>query len=356
MRHDAQAWLVLVGSWVLTAVFVAAASRAQSPTEDRLNLTSIAASRGQDDGQASENTIRFRITRRPGQQEPDPPAPGEAGTSFALDRGAAEWTLSINDGAEVLIFHHGVQVVKGSHGFWAQGETSAGAHLGVTARTGKQVRISGAVDGLNLAVQGTAQPASPRELRIDLALAAAKAFTGITGGGMIWSFKLDSPTLGGKAEEPKLLLDKTGWHWPVGGGQELMVRFDKPLPKLFFDHDKKNDIRTFYVGDRFRSGRGRIGLTVILPEGGQICATDAERYSRPEASWYRDALRWDTSPVDLSFLNADDRPAGRHGFVKADGDRLVFEDGTPARFWVPTWPAPCSSERPGKTFPARRGG
>lgn len=37
--------------------------------------------------------------------------------------------------------------------------------------------------------------------------------------------------------------------------------------------------------------------------------------------------------VDLSFLNAAERPAGRHGFVKARGDKLVFDDGSVARFW-----------------------
>ena len=34
---------------------------------------------------------------------------------------------------------------------------------------------------------------------------------------------------------------------------------------------------------------------------------------------------------NLSFLN--EKPAGKHGFVKAKGDSLVFADGTPARFW-----------------------
>ncbi len=42
-------------------------------------------------------------------------------------------------------------------------------------------------------------------------------------------------------------------------------------------------------------------------------------------------------PIDLSFLNKDAEgdyvPAGAHGFLTAEGDRLVFEDGTPARFW-----------------------
>ena len=39
------------------------------------------------------------------------------------------------------------------------------------------------------------------------------------------------------------------------------------------------------------------------------------------------------SPVDLSFLNAAEKPAGKHGTLGVAGDQLVFADGTPARFW-----------------------
>jgi len=49
------------------------------------------------------------------------------------------------------------------------------------------------------------------------------------------------------------------------------------------------------------------------------------------ASWHKDALICDCSPVDFSFLNH--KPAGKHGFVTTKGDQLVFEDGTSARFW-----------------------
>lgn len=49
--------------------------------------------------------------------------------------------------------------------------------------------------------------------------------------------------------------------------------------------------------------------------------------------WQKSNLDWQTSPVDLSFLNAGEKPAGRRGFVHAVGESLVFEDGTPARFW-----------------------
>ena len=59
----------------------------------------------------------------------------------------------------------------------------------------------------------------------------ATVFSSISGGGMSWTFNLDSPSFGGKVGEPKLLLDKTGWRRPVAVGQESMVRFDEPLAR-----------------------------------------------------------------------------------------------------------------------------
>jgi hypothetical protein len=60
----------------------------------------------------------------------------------------------------------------------------------------------------------------------------------------------------------------------------------------------------------------------------------AERYGAADISgWMPDTIVWDKWPVDVSFLNEGDRPAGRHGRVSARGDRLVFDDGTIARFW-----------------------
>lgn len=38
-------------------------------------------------------------------------------------------------------------------------------------------------------------------------------------------------------------------------------------------------------------------------------------------------------PVDISFVFESEKPAGKHGFVRADGDDLRFEDGTLAKFW-----------------------
>jgi hypothetical protein len=38
-------------------------------------------------------------------------------------------------------------------------------------------------------------------------------------------------------------------------------------------------------------------------------------------------------PIDISFVFEHERPAGKHGFVRVDGDRLAFADGVEARFW-----------------------
>lgn len=41
----------------------------------------------------------------------------------------------------------------------------------------------------------------------------------------------------------------------------------------------------------------------------------------------------DFAPLDISYLFESEKPAGKHGFLTVQGDRFVFEDGTPVRFW-----------------------
>ncbi|MBP3304693.1 MAG: hypothetical protein J6L24_01860 [Oscillospiraceae bacterium] len=41
----------------------------------------------------------------------------------------------------------------------------------------------------------------------------------------------------------------------------------------------------------------------------------------------------DFAPIDISYLFADEKPAGKHGFLTVQGDRFVFEDGKKVRFW-----------------------
>ncbi len=45
------------------------------------------------------------------------------------------------------------------------------------------------------------------------------------------------------------------------------------------------------------------------------------------------SLPWDHAPIDISSVFADEKPAGRHGFLECRDARMIFEDGTEARFW-----------------------
>jgi len=42
---------------------------------------------------------------------------------------------------------------------------------------------------------------------------------------------------------------------------------------------------------------------------------------------------WNNVPIDLSFIYECEKPAGKHGFLKVEGNRFMFEDGTEGRFW-----------------------
>ncbi len=86
--------------------------------------------------------------------------------------------------------------------------------------------------------------------------------------------------------------------------------------------------------------RSCLVLLALLMFGGpgiarSDAAQDADKGygSSDTKNWFRDAFAWNGSPIDLAFLNANDRPAGVHGPIKVDGDRFVFEDGTAPRFW-----------------------
>ena len=73
-------------------------------------------------------------------------------------------------------------------------------------------------------------------------------------------------------------------------------------------------------------------LSVTFPEDVAFRLDPASAVSKTDTStWFPYTLPWDAAPLDLSWLN--DKPAGGHGFVTANEGNLVFDDGTPARFW-----------------------
>ncbi len=56
----------------------------------------------------------------------------------------------------------------------------------------------------------------------------------------------------------------------------------------------------------------------------------------------------DFAPLDISYLFEEEKPAGKHGFLRTDGDVFRFEDGTAVRFWG-------TNLNSGACFPEARG-
>jgi hypothetical protein len=77
-----------------------------------------------------------------------------------------------------------------------------------------------------------------------------------------------------------------------------------------------------------------VALGASCLAGIAMAASSSPGTVEPDSSaWPAGILDWNASPVDLSFLNAPEVPAGKRGFLKARGDKLAFDDGTVARFW-----------------------
>ncbi|UCG58975.1 MAG: hypothetical protein JSU70_05595, partial [Phycisphaerales bacterium] len=154
----------------------------------------------------------------------------------------------------------------------------------------------------------------------------------IIGGGLEFRLTLDSPSFDRRPPDPVLLPDNRGWSWQVPGKGPIEIEFDESIANVYFERGNRSQIRTMFVGTDVRSGIHTVSMTVTLPSGGTVTESLSDRYGPADTSnWYSGALPHDKSPVDLSFLNH--KPAGKFGFVKAQGDKLVFENGDEVRFW-----------------------
>lgn len=154
----------------------------------------------------------------------------------------------------------------------------------------------------------------------------------VMGGGIAFQF---DPALFAEMGKPTLLADNRGWAWGnPEKGQRIEMRFDPPLKSVYIEPVDDSQVRAFFYKDQILPGRQHIKAVLTVSDGVRIDQTAAERLGLDDPRrWPLDQIDWRTSPVDLSFLNAPEKPAGKRGFVKVVGDQLQFADGTPARFW-----------------------
>ncbi len=284
---------------------------------------------------AERTAFKPRLELIPQRQRPAAPA------STSTDAADAEWTMSIQPNATVLVLHKGTAVLRADYVAWAEKRTEPplisqwveSSFFAENAHAGRAA-IKGSIPGLDLKASGSIAPLADNALRFDYLFMAAKPHPQIFGAVLDWRFELDSPSFEKRPANPVFLENDAGWTWRTGPDQSVTVRFDRPLDRIVYEANNKSIIRTFHIANSLPAGARPVSFTITLPEGGRVVPTARERYgpAAPER-WMRDVLTWDHTPIDLSFLNASDRPAGRHGLVKAEGDHFVFEDGVQPRFW-----------------------
>jgi len=205
---------------------------------------------------------------------------------------------------------------------WAHTEVSL-----VSEGSEAPAQARGRNEELDLRWTATFRRAEGNSLEVVYDLEAGSDLAPVIGGG--FSFKLtDHPAMQGK---PVVLPEGEGFAWAARTGGELRVSFSPPLPRVYAERGNVFEIRCLLYADRIERGRRRQVMKVTLPEGGIVRTQAGLPYAPPARDW---PVAFDrTAGPDVSFLNRAHGPAGSHGRLRRDHDRLAFADGTPARFW-----------------------
>lgn len=246
---------------------------------------------------------------------------------------ASPWSMRLERSGAVTILFRGVPVVESTFCFWGANWGWVEVRSTIGASKDGETPFSGGVPALDLAWEG-AFVHDKAKLELRLELTAGRDLRGIVGGGLEFTCRRQSAVFGGPTEDPELADERRGWSWVGRQGPPVQVQFDPPLAEQYFEGGGRDRIRCMFVGKALRKGKSKVTVRFQLPPGSTMERSLADRYGPGvDDTWLTDALRHDASPIDLSFLNAEDRPAGKRGRVRVQGDALVFGDGTPARLW-----------------------
>jgi hypothetical protein len=245
---------------------------------------------------------------------------------------AAGWSASVDQRNGLLIIgKDGSAAMSSDFVFWKNNWVWANLSSQFNVVAPYQYSIVGNDPALNFTLDAQVKRASGQQLVWDFDLNARTTTSDVIRGGI--AFNLDLAAFGSELGEPELLPDNRGWSWGQTG-RRIEMRFDPPLASLYFEQGSKTQIRAFFYKGEVPQGPRHYVATLTVSGDMAIGPTKAERYGLDnQATWPADILDWRTAPVDLSFLNAPERPAGKHGFLRTAKDKLIFEDGTPVRFW-----------------------
>ncbi len=246
----------------------------------------------------------------------------------------ASWTVELDDAGHVRVRFNHADVLVSRFRFGGANGASYDPEL-------KDVRVrEGAVDfaveaaplGLRIEVHAQPLPGGNGAL-IELRSHAEREVPGVSGGGLQLDLRADPRTLGAASGTPEALAEQRGFRWDSGRGE---LRFELDRAPAFLQYDTTASAMQFglYAGS-LPAGDETLTMRIVLPDDGRWRASATARYAEMDpARWHADTLPYDDVPVDLSFLNADDVPAGVHGPIEIDAvDGGFVRAGVRKRFW-----------------------
>jgi len=248
--------------------------------------------------------------------------PAQAGTT----------SLSFNEknGLPVLTLD-GVNIMQARYDYFGQAWSWQNITSTFSVDSPLRYSFAGAISGLNLTFAGAATVQADASAVWFANYDVTAPSANVIGGGI--TFLFDMKNFSGIMGTPTLLPDKKGWSWGKAGGPYVRFEFSQPVKDLYFELGNTSQLRSMFFKDSIAAGKYSFGAT-ITSQGVTAGQTTSEQFGLADPNqWPETPMTWDVSPVDLSFLNAGEIPAGKNGFVKAIDDKLVFADGKPARFW-----------------------
>jgi hypothetical protein len=244
---------------------------------------------------------------------------------------ASPWVVRLDDSYGLpLVERGGAPVLTANFAYWDKNWKWAEQATRFAVDAPGMYRMDGVDEALGFRIRARITTEEGSRLRWAFDMDSGPGRPGAIGGGLVFHLNLARAQLG----EPELLPENAGWAWGKDGLQRLEFRVDPAAAAVYFERGHKDEIRVFFFKDSVPAGRREFVAELKASGNVEVRETHLERFGAADtARWRREAIEARPPPVDLSFLNADDRPAGRHGFVRVSQARLAFEDGVPARFW-----------------------
>lgn len=246
---------------------------------------------------------------------------------------AADWVARVDDRTGLpMLEHGGTPAVASKFEFWESnwGWTNSTSRFEINSPY--KYTLTGQNKTLDFDLTAQIQKEGEQKLTWDFDLDAHSVKSGVMGGGVTFNF--DPALFDGEMGKPDLLPGNRGWSWGNAQGRRIEMRFEPALASVYFEPGSQSEVRAFFYKNSIKPGRQNVKATLSISGDMTLGPTTTERFGLTDPkTWPDDKVDIKTSPVDLSFLNANEKPAGKRGFVKASGEQLMFADNTPARFW-----------------------